>query len=59
MTKFENVLMQRRIKAQMGVIALLMTPKDPAREEAIHILEEYTKLMEKPIDPNHTRGRIV
>lgn len=59
MTKLEEVLLKRRIKACGAILSLQRQEPSPSRDEAIHVVREYMKLMEKPIDPNKTRGKIV
>lgn len=58
-TKIEEVLRHRRVKAAMAIVCLKLQPPGKDRDEAEFILEEYLKLMEKPIDPALTRGKIV
>lgn len=57
--KLEEMFRMRRVKAVGSIILLRMQPPAADRDEAIHILEEYLKLMESPIDSNTTRGKIV
>jgi hypothetical protein len=59
MSKVEEALLKKRIKATMAIICLKLTAPGSDRDEAEHILHEYVKLMESPIDPALTRGKIV